>query len=315
MRSQCVKAVWMSVVLHEGLGFRRSTAAASSASSADSSNATALSAAGQSAAGPREVVLSDREIGLAGRSSDEREVVPSANDDTEPSAAGLSGKRRRLLQRSPAGQREPPQRDDVEGHGQPSLSSPASGAAAALGDNLPALPPPAVSPPLRTPASSPAQPARLRASHSASLLPIASMPNGQEVQWTLGAALTHLSAAVQAQQPQCSQGEGGENDAWQSDDGEDRADGGRSGEEEGFAGVSSVGSVGLGSFLRRMARLSAGWVLLLCGATSALMLLGLLCGAGWCQPRSASFGPLDSTRKRLRKSASHQQISVVIRRW
>ena len=147
---------------------------------------------------------------------------------------------------------------------------------------------------------------------------MATMPDGQEVQWTLGAVLTHLSALVEAEQPQCVE-EGEEEEG----DGRLLGGAGKAGvRAEGEpAGDGVVGSAAtsppppLLQLLRRMARLSAGWVLLLCGVTSAVM-CGLLGGAlWWREQRLGAFGPVESSRKKLRRSASQQQISIVIRRW
>ena len=303
LRLQCFKAAWMSVILHEGLGFQRS-------------NDTAAPERGM-----REEELSGREQKKEGRRSDAGEVVPT-RIQVPPQPADAGGKRRRRLLQS----------DERRGGG--------GGAAADAEAGAPLLSAATAAQPTLAPASTEAdelsaasvavpssagaggaiqssegdRPAAAaaaaavrspRATHSAFLVPISTAPNSQEeVQWSLGAVLTRLSSLVEAAQPQC------------EDEEEEEAG------EEGFTLDGSIAapvgrSVGGGSsqlrrLLRRMSRLSAGWVLLLCGATSGVMCAAV--AALWWKDLRL-FAPFEGQRRRVRKSASSSRISIVLRRW
>ena len=75
---------------------------------------------------------------------------------------------------------------------------------------------------------------------------------------------------------------------------------------EGGAGVVGVGSLGrLQRLLRRMSRLSAGWVLLLCGATSVTMCAVVL-ALWWRQPRTiGTRGRAEEAGEEKRQQQSH----------
>ena len=322
VRQQCFKAAWMSVVLHEGLGFRRG----------GGDDAAAVAEARQSM--DREADMSRREKRREGEIKDVHEAAPTKELVLSPKpadvavvAAAAAPGTRRLMQAAatvgndsdagaalPAADAEaavqfkPPDSSHGQEAAQPSqlaatASSPLLSADDRQDEEL-SQPPPPASPPAITPFSPPSQPRLPRHSHSASLTPLARMPDGQEVQWTMGAALTLLSKQIGENPPACE-------DAQQaSGQVVDRAD-----REEAAAGAAAGGGGGGGGVLwvfGRMRRLHVSLVLLLCAATAVLMLT--LYGAVWLLDRRR-FAHSDASWKKLRRSASANTVSISIRRW
>ena len=200
VRLQCFKAAWMSVVLHDGLGFRRGATV-----------------------DVEEVVvgaedMTRKEARREGKQKDAKEVVAVDESVVTPSGeAEEQTHNRRLLQHDnsnngtvedeeeltdpPDSSPKPPSSSqDFGAAAQPFMTNAPPSLAEENGDDEeePATSVPSASPPAATPDGVPSPPSlppvRL---HSVSLTPIASTPSGQEVQWTLGAVLMQLSKRLE----------------------------------------------------------------------------------------------------------------------
>ena len=304
VRLQCFKAAWMSVVLHDGLGFRRGATV--------EAEGVEVGAEGKTS----------REAKLAGEQKDEKEVVVTKEDSAAPAGdAEEQTHSRRLLQHgtnnvannnsssteSASTEDEPATPTDSS---KPSSSSQHFGAAAQPSTNTSSAPsasdddeeepdtsvPPAA-PPAATPVGVPSLPALPPARlHSVSLTPMATTPQGQEVQWTLGAVLTQLSRRLERYPTQMCGAEAG--------------DGEQLGGVE-WAGGETEG--GVMWFWRRVRGLSAAVLLSLCVLSCVLLLCGCSCVWWWERRRYLASGD-GAWKRNLRRSTSASHV-INIRRW
>ena len=303
VRLQCFKAAWMSVVLHEGLGFRRGTTV----------DVEAVEAAGGAD-------RSKKELKREGKEKDEQEVVPTTE----------KAHKRHLLQHTPTNtnnntattdesvdtrsQRPPETSQDFgaaahpsttntpppPSHTTPDSTTTSSDSTSELDDNEPTTSVPPVPPPSASPAGMPSHaqlpPARL---HSVSLTPIATTPSGQEVQWTLGAVLMQLSNLLTEQPALLCNTQ--QNDA-------------KAGSSQVVGRSGGSGGSGLVWFWRRVRSLSVTVLLLLCVLSCVLLLCVCSCMWWWERRRYLTGGDV-SWKRNLRRSTSANHIINIRGRW